>query len=561
MPINSITPVIDHERRNTTWYKPDIYTGQIGHTGRYVPNVNDLAYDYETGYWRCIHVDYNTGFSTLVPWNFGALSGGISNTDVIIGGGPGIGSEHYRIYVNTKVVPYEFSIDVRLRLYGSEASYIKIFREGDVTGDAISAEFNSAGVLVSENIQLENVIIPNTTVNAIKTPKQGHLTEKLENGEVVSVAVYSNSGAVLSIFKLVVVNTNFVRTIDTGRKLITDVSLITPYLNSSDRSLIEFPANMTLGSAGLYAKITYNDGSTERRAVANSEVKNAKVQLHGTQNYVVSQVGQTVPLVLSYRLAKDEFSNHVNEVNGERFINKRYRLVTKESDGMYDVKLFVVPYWNRNNSQWELQYWLANLNRDFLYNVTRHIEYVSNKPVFDGTNNSWGKAQQLTVALNLDKVNSSYNYYRHVTDFTITLYHAGSNPASHAYYTLQYDANSTLDAVTVAQVKRKSSNRYELDISGGRKLANDWLQEVYFATDPLRYPYMEAEAPTPTHVKIMIGENFNIELPISEAIKRFEATINEYLVHGWLVRLEFLFVNNSKRMLLGTTGLIVKMVE
>ncbi len=561
MSLNSITPVIDHERRNTTWYKPDIYTGQLGHEGRYVPNVNDLAYDYETGYWRCIHVDYNTGFSTLVPWNFGAISGGISNTDVIIGGGPGIGSEHYRIYVNTKVVPYEFSIDVRLRLYGSEASYIKVFREGDVTGDAISAEFNSAGALVSENIKLETVAIPNTTVTAIKTPKQGHLTEKVENGEVLSVAVYSNSGAVLSIFKLVVVNTNFVRTIDTGRKLITDVSLISPYINTTDRTLIEYPANMTLDSAGLYARVTYNDGTTERRAVSSSEVKNAKVQLHGTQNYVISQIGQTVPVVLSYRLAKDEFSNNVKEVNGERFINKSYRLVTKDSDAMYDVKLFIVPTWNRSNNQWDLQYWLGNLNRDFLYNVTKHIEYVSNKPKFDGSSKSWGKAQQLTVALNLDNVNNSYNYYRHVTDFTITLHQAGSNPANRAYYTLNYDNDSTVDNVTVATAKRKSTNQYELDISGGRKVAKDWLQEVYFATDPLRYPYMEAEAPTPTHVKIMIGDNYNVELPIREAVLPINATITEYLVHGYLVRLEFLFVNNSKRMLLGTTGLTIKMID
>lgn len=561
MALNTITPVIDIERRNTIWYKPEIYTGQLGHQGRYVPNINDLAFDYETGYWRCISVDYNTGFSTLVPWNFGALSGGISNTDVIIGGAPGIGSEHYRIYVNTSVVPYEFSIDVRLRLYGSEASYIKIFKEGDVTGDAISAEFNSAGRLVSENIQLENVTIPNSINNAIKTPKQGHLTEKLQEGEVVSVAVYSNSGAVLSIFKLVVVNTNFVRTIDSSKKLIVDVSLISPYLNATDKTLLEYPANMTLDSAGLYANITYNDGSSVRRAVSSSEVKNAKIQLHGTQNYVVSQVGQTVPLVLSYKLSKDEFSNHVKEINGERFISKSYRLTTKESDAMYDVKLFIVPIWNRNNNRWELTYWLANLNRDYLYNVTRHVEYVSNKPAFKGDSSSWGKAQSLSVAVNLDKVNNSYSYYRHVTNFTITLHQAGSNETSGVYYTLEYDQSSIVDNSTTATIKRTATNKYELNLSGGRRVVRDWLNDLYFATDPLRYPFMEAEAPTPTHVRIYVGNNFNIELPLSEAIKPFEITTNESMTNGQGIRLEFLFISNTKRMLLGTTGLIGQIIR
>lgn len=554
---NTITPIIDKERRHETWHKQDIYTGEENSTGRYVPNVDDLVYDFSTGYWRCVHVDYNTGYSTLVPWNLMQLSGGITNNDVIIGGGNGIGSEHYRIYVNTKVVPYEFSIDVRLRIYGSEASYIKIFKENEVHGTAISAEFNSRGVMVGENIQLENVVIPNTQVTAIKTPKQGHLTEKLADGEVVSVVVYSNSGAVLSIFKLVVVNTNFVRTIDAGKKLITDITLISPYLNTTDRTLLEYPSNMIIDSAGLVAKVTYNDGSEQRHNIGNG-----KFELHGTENYVSSQLGQTIPLVLSYKLARDEYSNNVKQVGNERFINKAYRLLTVDSDSMYDVKLFIVPWWSRTTKQWNLKYYLGNLDRDYLYDVTQHVEYGVNSVSFDGSNAKWGTAQRLTVALNLDKVASTFNVYRHVTDFTITLMQAGENPAPNGYYVLAYDNDSIVREITTALFRQTGGNVFEVDVTGGLATTTDWLREVYLALDPLRYSFIEPEPPSPTHVKVYVGDKWSKEFLLRDIIHKFKVSgVGGDIKAGDLIRLEFVHNSASKRMLLGTIGLVAKLIQ
>lgn len=554
---NTITPIIDKERRHETWYKKDIYTGEENSTGRYVPNVDDLVYDFSTGYWRCVHVDYNTGYSTLVPWNFMQLSGGITNNDVIIGGASGIGSEHYRIYVNTKVVPYEFSIDVRLRIYGSGASYIKIFKENEVQGTAISAEFNSRGTMVGENIQLESVVIPNTQVTAIKTPKQGHLTEKLNNGEVVSVVVYSNSGAVLSIFKLVVVNTNFVRTIDAGKKLITDITLASPYLNSTDRTLLEYPSNMIISSAGLVAKVTYNDGSEQRHNIGNG-----KFELHGIENYVSSQLGQTVPLVLSYKLARDEYSNNVKQVGNERFINKAYRLMTVDSDSMYDVKLFVVPWWSRTTKTWNLKYYLGNLDRDYLYEVTQYVEYGTNSAPFDGTKAKWGTAQRLTVALNLNKVASTFNVYRHVTDFTITVMQAGENPAPDGYYVLAYDNDSIVREVTTALFRQTGGNIFEVDVTGGLVNTTDWLREVYLSLDPLRHSFIESVPPSPTHVKVFVGDKWSKEFLLRDIIRKFEVSgVGVDIKAGDLIRLEFIHNSANKRMLLGTIGLVAKIIQ
>ena len=548
-----IVPIVDADRRFNLWQMNDIYTDEPNSTGRYVPNVGDLVVGYDTGWWRCTHSDLQTGYSTLVAWSFNTI---IDNTgdavDSVISGSSTT-NDTYRMYVNTKKVPYEFSIDTRLKIYGSAPSYIKIFKDGKTEGTSISATFNSVGEIVTENIQLENVIIPNTTVQAIKVPKQGKLTDKVEHGEVVNVVVYSNSGSVLAIFKVVAVSTNFVRTIDAGKKLITNITMVSPYLSANDDRLIEYPSNMTLDSSSLVGRVTYNDGTTQRYPVDGRKFK-----LLGLDNYITSQSGQTVPLVLTYTLAADEFANNVQEVAGNRFITKSYQLTTVESDNLYSVKLFVVPFWTAQDNTWRLDYYLYSLDRDKIYKVTQYVEHASNALPFVGGVDKWGVAQPLTVSINLDKLGASFKYYRHVQDFTVTIHQAGSNPITSGYYTLEYDADSIVGQVSTANVTTVSGIS-TIDFGNQRNDIAHWIDAAYTATEPLYFPFAEENAPKPTHVKILIGENWSREIPIADVLKPV-TNVNTPVVQGSTIRLEFIANYNSKRLQLSTIGLIAKLI-
>ena len=556
MAITGIVPVIDSDRRFSVWLDKDIYTDTVGSTGRYVPNPGDLVVAYDSGWLRCTHSDMETGYSTLVPWSFNNISDNTAGVVDTVIGGSSTTNDSYRIYVNTKKVPYEFSFDTRLKIYGSSASYVKIFKDGQTEGSSISAIFNTAGAMVTENIQLENVVIPNTTVVAIKVPKQGNLTDKLENGEVVNVVVYSNSGSVLAIFKTVAVTTNFVRTIDAGKRLITNISLISPYLSAGDDRLIQYPSNMTLDTSSLVGRVTYNDGSTQRYPVDGRKFK-----MLGLDNYVTTQIGQTVPLVLSYTLASDEYSNTVQEVAGTRFITKSYQLNTVDSDNLYSVKLFVVPYWNGADNTWRLDYYLYSLDRDKIYKVTNYIEYGSNSMAYSGAAAKWGVAQELTVSINLDKLGSSFKYYRHVQDFTITLHQAGSNSTSSGYYTIEYDANSIFGQITYANVTPAGSggSGVTIDFSNNRTVTDHWLEAAYRSTEPLYFPFGEASAPTPTHVKILIGTSWSREVPVSDMLLPIK-NITTSVPQGTLIRLEFIANYNAKRLQLATVGLVAKVL-
>lgn len=548
-----LVPIIDEDRRFSVWKMDDIYTDEVGSTGRYVPNVDDLVVAYDSGWWRCTHSDIQTGYSILIPWSFTQITNVTEEMDTVVGG-MSTTNDSYRVYVNTKNIPYEFSFDTRLKIYGSSASYVKLFKDGKTAGESISAVFNTAGAMITENIELEKVTIPGTNVTAIKVPKPGHLTEKLEDGEVCNAVVYSNSGAVLAIFKVVSVNTNFVRTINMGKKLITNISLISPYLSPSDSTVLLYPSNMTVDSSYLTGKVTYNDGSSERYPVDGR-----KFSLMGIENYITTQIGQSVPLVLSYNLASDEFANNVRQVGTSRFITKSYSLKTVESDNLYSVKLYVIPYWKGTSGEWALDYYLYNLERDRVYKVTSFIEYGVNSPSFRGDVDKWGVAQRITVSLNLDKVGPNFKYYRHVQEFTITLHQAGSNQTSSGYYTLQYDGDSVFGQITSAAMSKDPVDGTILNFAGGFNNVNQWLEAVYTCTEPLYFPFGEAAAPTPTHVKIIIGDTWSREVSLKEMLLPIK-NVTDNVQQGTLIRLEFIGNYNNKRMQLSSVGMVAKRV-
>lgn len=546
----SVQPIIDEDRRHTTWFIKDIYTGVSGNSGRYTPNVDDLVWDYTRGLLRCVSVDFETGLSTLVPWSMTNVVDNTDTTDLVIGGNSTT-DDTYRVYVNTDKLPYAFSFDARFKLYGGAASYVKLFKDGDVETAAISAIFNSAGVQTSENIPLEPVVIPNTTVSAIKTPKLGHLTEKVENGDVLNVVVYSSSGAVQGIFRVVCVISNFVRTIDSAKRLITNIELITPYLSASDDRVVEYPANMTVDSSALRARVTYNDGSTQSYAVDGR-----KFSLFGTEGYLTSIPGQSLPVVLNYVLAEDEYSNLIKEVGNRRFITKEYTLKTVKVDNLYSVKMFVVPEWVSNEARWRLRYYLYNLERDLVTDVTSFIEYGVNSNAFNGSGQMFGVTQSLTVAFNLDKLGGSYSYYRHVQNFNITIHQAGDIKSASSYYTLAYDVDSIVGTVSVASLSVTGTRR-RIDISNGYTNIDEWLARAYYGSEPLYYAYAEQKAPKPSHVKLYVGDSFIREITIDSVLTPID-DMPSSVVQGATVRLEFVGNYNSTRSELACIGVIVK---
>lgn len=538
-------------RRYTQWHWSEVYGIDTTSTNVYVPNVNDTVLDTDKQILYKVTA-VNNNIPVLEQIGLNGISG-VKTEDIIFGTGPGLCSEGYRVYVNNSILPHPLCVDTRLFITGSEAAYVKLFKGVDTSdrGTVVSGVFNSAGRMVSENISLEVVPIPHLNNTNYKTIKAGHMTETLADGETVTCVVYTNSGQVYGKFKLIVVNTEFVRNIDAARKTITDIDLVTPYLSVNDNRLVEVPLGMVTQSVSFMGRVTYSDGST-----STFPVDNTKFSLHGLDTYVSTNVGESRPVVLQYTLSQSEFSNFIKTdgVN-RRFITKDYRLKTIESETNYQVKLFVLPYWDSAALAYRLKFKLCNLSRDIYLDVTNLIEYSQTGGTFNGKD--FGNTQTITVAFDLSRLGPGYSYYRHVETFKITLLHPVNEITQTQYWTVEYDNNSTVGHKCIASVSG-TPGHYSIDLSNGQPTTQSLIWNWYRMSEPLYFVYSESEAPEPTHVKLTIGDWMR-EVPV-EQLLQLVTNVTATIKNGTLVELEFLKVTSGARLHLGAISLMARML-
>jgi hypothetical protein len=509
-PILPPTVIIDQNRGYRMWHISELYFPDGTGNGAYVPNVNDMVLDWNQGFFRVTAVDYTTGESTLSKWNPPAESEAVSDQDILLGAGPGRQAESFRAYLDVSVMPHRLALDSRLHIYGSNAKYYKVFKGTDLSpaGEIISAFYNASGTFLGENVPLELVVMPDATNVAVKTPAVGYTLRSLSDGEVVTVVVYDDAGNVSSSAKLLVKNTAYMRTTDASLKYVTAIRLKTPFLSKSDPKLIEYPINMPVQNLNLMGEVQYSDGSK-----LEMPVDGTKFSVYGLDNFVASIQGQTLPVVLTYKLSAGEYA-YINEPSPDKHIAENYRATTLKADGAYSVKLYSYPVWQDQINGYRLEHFLYNLNREEVYNVTGLVQLASGSPAFNPTD--YGVNQKLTLAINLNQVNPKFSAFRHTQTIDISLLTEGTlngqdnwtigfSPGQTPRYGVGLEAIATFVDVT----------NWRLDLTCGCTTKAEWLEKVYAATQPLIDPSSEAIAPEPNFF-VLVSGNQRIELPIDQ---------------------------------------------
>ena len=525
-------PIKSPGERFRFWNMVEIYTGPSG-TGRYVPNIDDLGLNWkELSFYRCVFVDYTTGYSTWQRVSIGNNTGIDTALDVITGVATGYTYESFRIWVNTKQLPYTLHFDARLHLYGTKAAYVKVFLNNDITanGTVISAIYNASGVKTSENIPLEKVSFSSDITNlAVKTPIDAYCSTTVAEGDIVTAVVYATDGSIISACRLVVALGDAVRSLEASAKYVTNIELKSPYLSRTKANTLEYPLNMLIQTDSLIGRVRYSDGSYK-----DYPVDGTKFDLLGRDGFIASQVGQEFPLKLKYSLSSGEYAYGVSQPVPERSKLVDYIVEVINSDDEYSVKIFVVPEW-LPSGKYGLTYYLYDLERDSIHNVTNFIELGSESPNFVGDN--YNTVQELVVAFNMFNLGTSYYYYRQVQSFRIQLFRPATDKAATTFYTLGYTSDLTYGSGIKARATG-TTNNYSLDISFGHQDINTWLEYAYRSLSPLRHTNTEPSAPKPTHVRLRIGSGWSREVPIDQilsGISNVAATIQ----NGTTLRLEF----------------------
>ncbi len=538
--MSTVIPISNPQRGFQTWDLAQIYTGPSG-TGAYVPNNNDLVVDFTSGFYQVTDVDYTTGLSALTPWIPPNQNSGVIASDTLLGSAPGAPSESYRCYINTSVTPYSLALDSALYVYSAKAAYCKVFLGTNIssTGTVISAQVDQNNNITTENLSLAIVQTANVNNLAIANVNPGVCTQAMQDGELVTAVIYATDGTVLSYSKLLVADTNFNRPLNASTKYITGIELVSDFISSSNNQLLEIPINMLTQAIMLQGKVSYSDGTSVILPIDGN-----RFNLAGMNNYIASAVGQQVPLVLIYNFAPNEYGYMVNGVYPNRFIVADYSITTIAVAGAYSAKIYAVPRWNIAAGQYSLSFFMYNLNRDAVYDVTPFVTMVA-PSTFNPS--IYGTAQTITIRLNLNQVAPSFAYYIQSQIITLNIESNGNVPA----WWVQYSPTGPQMAVGGNYVANLSAtgfvNSWNLDISCGLVNSAQWLTALYFNGQPVFNPTSETQAPTPNYVRIIIGSSYTAIIPISQ----FNAMIPALVLtppdpkQGDVVLLEFLYRSGS----------------
>ncbi len=558
---NELTPILpnDAEVITRSRYLPDIWTGPYG-TGRFVPRENDLVWKYNTDgskqEWRVQFVDGPPGYlSTLVPVVANVTSGGVTPPDAVLGDIDDTPSVAHRCYINTTVQPFAMSISAALPAYGEALTHYKLFKGWDIneeSGEVISARFNSSGQYIGENIPV--VLIGTSVENntGVKAPAPGHVTVDIPSGDVVTAVFYNDVGGVVYVHRLIVSNTNFVRSSEASKRQIIDIELVSAWLSTTESLTIDYPSNVTHDTVQMYAVVHYTDGAVQY------PIDGDRFRIDGAQAYIPGQTGQSIPVTLSYRLVNGEevFAGNGLSVGGGR-VMKGYRIRSVAYEGAYDVKLFGYPRWINAVNGYTLEWWLYDMERKTRYYVTPLVEFTTNSADYNPT--MYGVRQNLEVAVNLQSVNSEYRNWRHVQSYAVNLVKAGSiaSPANWRIYFGEAVSAASYGDQLSARISFVSGNQYNLNIASGYGSKEAWLKAVFFDTFPLFNPVKEIAPPTPTHFTVEFKNN-SYEYSVNDW-NVVKVVINDY-AQGELLKLHFYKQLAGERLMLATACLPVHMV-
>lgn len=541
---NTTVPVFDPNRGFRVWHMREIFKGPG--IGKYVPNIDDAVWDWTTGLWRVISVDPTTGLSELVGYKPPKESDGVTDSDVLLGVAIGTQAETFRVYLDTSHIPHSLAVDSRLNIYGTTATSMKLFKGTNISdsSNVISAMYDQGGTFLGENIPLELVAMPDHHNIAVKAPMVASTLVQMQDGEVVTGIVYDDSSNAISIVKLLVKNTAFIRTTDAAKKFITSIHLKSPFMSDTEERLLQFPVNMPVRGLPMMGVVTYSDGSTIELPVDGN-----KFSLYGIDHFVSTIVGQRLPIVLTYKLSENEFCYGATPGHNKH-ISEAYQATTTEFELSYNVKLFAYPNWVDDISGYVLDFYLYSLDRREVRKVTSLVNLSSMSPPFNG--NQYGTKQRLSFTLDMEKVDHTYPKFKHLQTVEISLVAPGDQNTTNWLVGFSPNQEPMFGHGLQVEGTFVDTDNWKFNLRNGFNSREAWLNKVYYDTKPLHNPDVELEAPAPnmfTLVTRLRRYTFDISQWNSDL------TVINDLEEGQNVYIEFFYRTSETDLQLGVTAI------
>ncbi len=519
----------------------------------YVPNVGDLVFDGQNTLYRVEAVDAVTALPTLLAINLQeGFNSHVSDPDNLMHGlrsyEPHIVN---RVFVDPSTSPAVVSVDARYRIYGSEATKARLFLGSDtsVEGTVVSQKLSSAGIVISDTVDLESLYPGNNTV---KRPGRFHTDATLADGERVTLVVYNAAGKVCGEHPFIIRNAGMISGPTASSVYIEDVELITDLLSPEDNELVINPLHTPLMTNMFTCRVRYSNGLFSDHAVDGNKVK-----IHGITAFNTSLLGPMTQIVLSYYPSPGEPSINVNGVL-KPSVNKIYKLANRSLTNDPALKLYIAPVWVGNG--YRLLVYLTDVQYNREVEVSTHCGIkLEDGSTFRG--NVYGRQQNIRVSLNMDiAAPGRYPGFVHTQQIALTLNPPGS--ASTAEWIIDYGGDGFTYTGDRIFANALLTGNKEFRIDGNETNLVDWLSRTYRAVDPLFDPTLMTAAPEPTHIRLEHGNADGSRLITTIPVTDWDKTLVLGSDREWDVnyplKMVWLVIANGQEKVVGITALSIK---
>lgn len=493
----------------------DIFTGANG-SGQIVPNVNDrvdkIVGNTLTSY-VVTAVSAGTYLSTLVELTNPDDVNDLSDTDILFGVVPTNPKGITLLYIDRSTLPYTATIEQRNPVFGTDIVTAKVFQGTDIStiGRVISATYDSSGTYTGENVSLS--LLASSALNnnmGIKVLNSFSTSADLVDGELVTAVYYNIDGQVVRKDQHLVYNTAFVRPTNISNREVVGISLNSPFLSQTNTNVINYPLNLQANVNNFSGVVHYGDGTSSPMAIDGT-----RFAVSGLDAYRPTGVGQSFPVQLKYNLQAGEVAYGLTNSASRQFA-KNYTLNTVSANLSYQVRLFAYPVWVSNIVGYQLRWWLCDMNRSQITDVTSYVTLVNNTS-FNGL--QYGTKQVLTASLNLMAVNPTYQSFVYSQDVDVMLQSAGtfrqnSSTPPNWYVAPVSGLTPMYGAGVYATAYSPVSNVTKINLAGVYTTQSNWLAAMLSNTQPLINSPTETAYPTPTHFAVYYGGTYTV-YPIS----------------------------------------------
>jgi len=499
---DGFAPVYNPDARWAMWSIHEIYTGIDGiGKNRFIPKVNDYVIEPETGN---LYVVTDLNNVTFIP----ELSPVTIKKNISVDELLSSTNDNYRVYYDKSVSPYTLAVDGFIRVYSSTATVARIYRGNFIDNTKIiSRRYDNSGNFIGHDIPLQLVAFNNHDNYAVKSIPGCNTTHELQDGETCTVVVFDADGKVITKTTCIVEETTYVAQAYAEQKYITQIFIKSVFIENNQSTDINYPVNLPVTSFNPIGVVQYNDGSQIEYPVDGD-----KFRLYGLDQFVSTIVGHKVPLVLSYRMDSTE-SALATVTSDSHYITRPYNLVVSNPNRSYNVKLFVYPVWVDSLNGYRYKAFLMSLDRNNVFDVTNIVSIANNSPSFNPL--AYGITQRITFTVNLSSVSGVYNDFLHVQTVDIIL----RGPMNDNSLVNVWEVGSQVPTTvpyfgTNLRAIRDGITNTKVDISNNISDVNEFINKLYRTTIPLYNPVTETQAPEPTHIEVISG-NESVFIPIS----------------------------------------------